>query len=146
MIDKYKNLIVNIASCVMAPFMMLYALYALFHGHSSPGGGFQGGSIMAAGVMLLRLSLGRERSSRKFPVWMAPILGTIGVMIYAGTGIFAMLGGGNYLDYGYMPLPFLSTEEHRYWGILFIEIGVFLGVSGIMVTIFDCLTAGDSDD
>jgi multicomponent Na+:H+ antiporter subunit B len=108
MIARYKNVVVNIASRVMAPFMMLYSLYALFHGHSSPGGGFQGGSIMAAAIMLLRLSLGRERSSRKFPVWLAPVMGTIGVMIFAGTGIFSMLGGGNYLDYGAMPLPLLS--------------------------------------
>jgi len=141
MIARYKNVIVNIASRVMVPFMMLFSLYALFHGHSSPGGGFQGGSIMAAAVMLLRLSLGKERSSRKFPVKLAPIMGTIGVMIYAGTGIYAMIGGGNFLDYAAMPLPLLSPSDHRYWGILFIEIGVFLGVAGIMVTIFDCLTA-----
>ncbi len=141
MIAKYKNIVVNIASRVMAPFMMLYALYALFHGHSSPGGGFQGGAIMAAGVMLLRLTLGKERSSRKFPVWLAPVIGTTGVFIFAGTGIVTMLGGGNYLDYGFLPFPFLSPSEHRFWGILIIEIGVFLGVSGIMVTIFDCLTA-----
>ena len=36
------------------PFILLFALYVLFHGDYGPGGGFQAGVIFASGVRALR--------------------------------------------------------------------------------------------
>ena len=62
MITKYHNLIVNLACRVMVPFIFLYGIYIIFFGHYSPGGGFQGGTILAADVILMRLVLGKQAS------------------------------------------------------------------------------------
>jgi len=123
----------------MAPFILLFALYVITHGHYSPGGGFQGGAIIAAGVMLLRLSLGTKHTSRKFPPKLAPILGAIGLLIYAGTGLVTLIWGGMYLDYAYLPIPAVSEASLRYLGILVVEIGIALAVFGILLSIFDNL-------
>jgi multicomponent Na+:H+ antiporter subunit B len=44
MTHKDTNPILSLVSRVVSPFIMLYALYVIFHGHYSPGGGFQGGT------------------------------------------------------------------------------------------------------
>ena len=136
---RYNNVIVSLSCRLMAPFIFIFALYVLMHGHYSPGGGFQGGAIFAAGVILLRVSLGRERSEKVFPVYLAPIIGAIGLIIYTGTGLFGVFLGGSFLDYSYLPIPGLLESELRYNGILFVEIGVALGVAGILLSIFDSL-------
>ena len=52
----------------------------------------------------------------------------------------ALAGGGNFLDYSYLPIPGVSEPDRRYYGILFIEIGLALGVIGVLLSIFDSLT------
>jgi multicomponent Na+:H+ antiporter subunit B len=140
MISRYHSLIVSLACRVIAPFMFLFGLYVLMFGHYSPGGGFQGGTILAADVIMLRMALGREATYKKFPPEMGLILGAIGVLIYGGTGLVALLAGGNFLDYSWLPLPGVPAPERRYYGILSVEIGVCLGVFGVLLSIFDSLT------
>ncbi len=140
MIGKYHSLIVNLACRVMAPFILLYGVYVVFFGHYSPGGGFQGGTILAAVVIMLRLALGKKDTYKKFPPRLGLILGGIGLLIYGGTGVVSMMTGGNFLDYAELPLPWLSVPDKRYYGILLVEIGVALGVFGVLLSIFDSLT------
>jgi multicomponent Na+:H+ antiporter subunit B len=140
MIARHNSLIVNIACRVIVPFIFLYGIYVIMFGHYSPGGGFQGGTILAAGVILMRLCLGRKVTYKKFPPQMGLILGAIGLLIYGGTGLIAVLAGGNFLDYSSLPIPGMEGAERRYYGILFVEIGVALGVFGVLTSIFDTLT------
>jgi len=105
----------------MAPFIFLFGIYIVMFGHYSPGGGFQGGTILAANVILMRMCLGKKATYKKFPPQMGLVLGAIGVLIYGGTGLVAMLAGGNFLDYSYLPIPGMSPVDRRYYGILFRE-------------------------
>lgn len=140
MISRYRNLVVSLTCRVMVPFIFLFGIYVIMFGHYGPGGGFQGGAILASGVMLLRLSMGRQATIRRFPPQSGLIMGAIGLLIYGGTGLAALLAGGRYLDYSYLPLPGVPGPERRYLGILFVEIGVALGVFGVLFSIFDSLT------
>lgn len=137
---RYDSVIVDLVVRILVPFIQVFALYVVAHGHYSPGGGFQGGAILAASVLLLRLSLGQEYAAGRFPIKVMLPLGGVGVLIYALNGVLVMPLGGNFLDYGQLPLPGGLDEAHiRAWGSLFIEIGVAVGVLGIMVSILDDL-------
>lgn len=128
------------ATCrIVARLIQVFAFYVIFHGHYSPGGGFQGGALLAAAVILIRIAEGREGSQREFPTAWALPLGAIGVMIFAGIGLIDLLGGGNFLQYEYTPVPGLAPSQLHYWGILLVEIGVGLAVMAILVGIFDLL-------
>ncbi|GAB4243666.1 MAG: Na(+)/H(+) antiporter subunit B [Thermoleophilia bacterium] len=137
---RYDSVIIDLVVRIMVPFIQVFALYVVAHGHYSPGGGFQGGAIMAASVLLLRLSLGQAYTSRLYPLRSMLVLAGVGVFIFAVTGIVPMVFGGNFLDYGFLPFPGdVEPSVVRGWGSLFIEIGVALGVFGILVSIFDDL-------
>lgn len=137
--------IIVVACRSIAPVIQLVALYVLFHGHYSPGGGFQGGVLLAAAYLLIRMSLGLEIAQLQFPTRWAVRLGGVGVLVYAGAGVAALAGGGNFLDYGRMPLPGFEPAALRSLGILIIETGVFIAVSSIITAVYDELVETERD-
>ncbi len=140
-----NDLIVILVSRLVSPFIMLFALYVIFHGHYSPGGGFQGGAMLAASLLLIRLAAGSEVAEFQFrKAWATP-LGALGVLIYFVTGFAAIILGGNFLDYSQLIIPGLSGAALRSMGILIVEVGVGLAVMAILVGIFDDLLGEDED-
>ena len=135
------NVVTEVVTRAMIPVIQLFGLYVVFHGHYSPGGGFQGGALIATSILLARMVLGFERSQALLPSWLGTPLGLAGLALYAGVGLLAMPFGGNLLDYGHLPLG-LPSDLLRNWGILLVEIGVALAVAGTLVSIFDDLLTG----
>ncbi len=150
MIVKYRSVIVATLCRILAPFLQLYALYVIMHGHSSPGGGFQGGVIMGASFILLIISMGSEETRRRMSERANDLFSCLGVVIYSGIGLTCLLLGANYLDYSILPFPGASPVKARYLGMLGIEIGVGISVMAIMLSIFSNLlspdTASEEDD
>ena len=137
--DQYKSIIVQTVCSLIIPFIQIFALYVIFHGHYGPGGGFQGGVLLAVSIILQRLYLGEEASFKRFPKALAPSLSAIGMIIFGLAGVLPMLAGGSFLDYGYLVIPGVSGAELRSLGILIVEIGIGLAVFGTLVLIFDNL-------
>ncbi len=141
--SAFGSPVLDAASRLLVPFMWMFAAYVLVHGHDSPGGGFQSGVILAASIVLLRLVRGSDTvttlSSRN-----ALVLACVGPLLYGGIGVTSVLFGGNFLDYGALPLPMDPTEV-RVIGTLGIETGVMVGVAGVLVLIFDTLAGVDKD-
>ena len=131
MISGEQSIVVTAVCRFVAPFAQIFGLYVIMHGHSSPGGGFQGGVILASSFMLLAVGDGIEEVRRRFSSLAVTVLSSAGVLIYAGIGVVCLLLGANYLDYGILPVP-----EPRSLGMLGIEIGVGTTVTAAIVSIF----------
>jgi multicomponent Na+:H+ antiporter subunit B len=138
------NPITTLISSIVSPFIMLFGIYIIFHGHYSPGGGFQGGTILAASVIIIRLTLGSDIGQLQFNKKLGTPLGSAGVLIYFGTGLAAMLLGGSFLDYKFLPVAH-EISMRRSLGILFVEIGVGLAVMAILIAIYDDLLGEEPD-
>ncbi len=120
----------------LVPFVQLFGLYVIMHGHSSPGGGFQGGVIIASSFILITIADGIAEVQRRFSLRALTTLTSAGVLLYAGVGVVCMVLGANYLDYGVLPV-----DNARSTGMLLIEIGVGITVMAAIVSIFrDLLT------
>ncbi len=142
MIKRDGSPIVLIVSRALSPFIMLFGCYVIAHGHYSPGGGFQGGAMLAASLLLVRLAAGSSIAELQFKkAWGTPV-GILGVVIFFGVGFVAMLLGGEFLNYEYFFIPGLTGADLRSMSILIIEIGVGLAVMGILVSIYDDLLEG----
>jgi multicomponent Na+:H+ antiporter subunit B len=134
MMDTTHHLILKVITKILAPVIMLYALYVQFHGDFSPGGGFQAGVIMAVAFILYGLVFSVAEAKKVFPPWLVHKLVALGVLIYAGTGVYSMLTGWAFLDYGALTPAHPSHGQH--WGILIVELGVGVTVSAVMVAIY----------
>ncbi len=144
MTERWGDLIVETIARLLVPFQQLYSLYVLAHGHSSPGGGFQGGCIFAASLVLLIVAYGTRELRRRFPERAILVLCALGVFIYAAVGWLCLFLGGNFLDYSQLS-KLLPTDPimARYYGMAAVEVGVQITVMAIMMAIFlELLTGG----
>ncbi|WP_420616746.1 Na(+)/H(+) antiporter subunit B [Candidatus Palauibacter sp.] len=126
--------ILRVVSKLLLPYVLLFALYVQFHGDYGPGGGFQAGVIFAAGFVLYGLIFGLTAVRRVAPARMIELVIATGVLVYAGTGVAAMLMGGNFLDYDALNPAHPSTGQH--YGILVVELGVGMTVAAVMIAIY----------
>ena len=138
--------IILLVSRMIAPYIMLFGLYVVFHGHYGPGGGFQGGAIIAAAFYLIRIANEPAVYEKQFRSRFAPILGATGILVFFGVGLAAVFFGGNYLDYGFVPIPALSAPQIRSTGILLVEVAVALAVAAIFIQLYDVLIEEGDDD
>jgi multicomponent Na+:H+ antiporter subunit B len=128
-----NDLILRVVAKLLIPFILLFALYVQFHGDFGPGGGFQAGVILAAGIIFYALIFGLANTRKVVPEILVESMMALGVLLYAGVGVAGLLLGGNYLDYFVLdPNPILG--QHR--GIFWVEVGVATTVSGVMLKIF----------
>jgi multicomponent Na+:H+ antiporter subunit B len=131
MVEEQSSVIVKTVARLLAPFIQIFGLYVIMHGHSSPGGGFQGGVIIGSSFILISIAYGVDEMKRRFSVARITVFTSLGVFIYAGIGVACLLLGANLLNYGILPFA-----EPRAMGMLGVEIGVGITVMAVVVSIF----------
>lgn len=146
MIRQLESPIILLGARLLSPYIMVFGWYVIFHGHYSPGGGFQGGALLAASVLLIRVAGGSKIARLHIREITTTPLAVIGVLIYFGTGLAAMITGGYFLDYGYLPIAGMDPAWLRYTGILIIEVGIGLTVMAILIMIYDNMAMGEDLD
>jgi len=141
------SLIIEMGVRVMIPFIQLFGLYVIAHGHLSPGGGFQGGVVLGASFILMAIAFDLKTSLRFFSIRANAVMAASGVFIYTGTGVLCALLGGLFLDYSAMDaLLALGPVEWRSMGVFIVELGVGLAVTSIMASLFwDLASGGDME-
>ena len=128
-----NDLILRAIAKLLIPFMVLFAVYVLFHGDFGPGGGFQAGVILAAAVIFYALIYGLTDASKVVPEPLVESMMALGVLLYAGVGVAGILLGGNFLDYFVLDA---NTVLGQHRGIFWVEAGVTITVTGVMLKIF----------
>ncbi len=128
-----EHLVLRVVAKLLIPFILLFALYVQTHGDFGPGGGFQAGVIFASAFFLYGLIFGVENARRVVPPVVVRGLVALGVLIFGGTGVAAMLMDGNYLEYAVFAED-LAAGNHI--GIWLVELGVGVTVSAAMIAIF----------
>ncbi|WP_285906434.1 hydrogen gas-evolving membrane-bound hydrogenase subunit E [Pseudodesulfovibrio pelocollis] len=135
--------VVVVSTCRMViPFIQLFGLYVVAHGHYSPGGGFQGGVIFAASYVLLAVSHDLRTLVHRLNERVTHLLSAAGVLLFFGVGLFGMAMGLNFLDYGALEgVLGMSLASGHSLGILLVEIGVGMTVTAALVIIFKLLSS-----
>ena len=125
-----NNLIIRVSSRFMVPFIQLFGLYVVAHGHYSPGGGFQGGVILGASLILLAMAYDMQFVQKLLSMKRMISLAAFGVLIFAGWGLVPVFLGHNFLDYSAWAkiLPATDAIMARSHSMLAVEIGVALTV------------------
>ena len=144
MTGAYPSEVVRVVCSVLSPFIAMFGLYVIAHGHYGPGGGFAGGVIVAVGAILPRMTLSENLAYRAVPAIVGPLAGGIGMLLFIICGVAPLLAGGSFLDYGALAFGAIEPSYARYLGILVVEIAVGLAVFGALVLIYDVL-AGRTD-
>lgn len=132
--------VLRVITKLLVPCMLVMGGYVITHGELGPGGGFQGGVILAAGFILYGIVFGKQELHRVVPRRVTDALAAGGVLLYAGTGLWCMFRGGRFLDYGVLPAGDTGAAEAL--GMVLVEYGVGLTVCTVMITIYDMISEG----
>jgi multicomponent Na+:H+ antiporter subunit B len=143
MIRVTDDIIIKTVARILIPFIQIYALYVIMHGHHSPGGGFQGGVILGASFILYLLTHGLEEAKTRMSEMKAGLFSSFGLLLYSGIGLLCLMLGSNYLDYGELSTILkVVPAQARSLGILGVEIGVGIAVMAVMFSIFFDISTG----
>lgn len=97
--------ILSSATQVLAPIIILVGIYIFINGHLTPGGGFQGGAVIASAVLLMLMSSPKMKISHKI-ISVVESFSGIGFVI---VGVIGILVGGGFLDNRIMSLGTFGT-------------------------------------
>ncbi len=116
--------IVQSAAQLLMPMVFLFGVYVFVNGHLTPGGGFQGGAIIASGILLLLLAEPYAAVSRR----LIGITESLSGFSYVVVGVLGVALAGGFLDNRIMALgEFGSLFSAGAIPIIYILIGFKVG-------------------
>ncbi|OBB37568.1 Na+/H+ antiporter subunit A [Mycobacterium sp. 852002-51961_SCH5331710] len=137
---RHRSLILEVATRVIFPLIMVLSAYFFFAGHNTPGGGFAGGLTAGLALVLRYLAGGRYELGETLPLDAGKILGA-GLTLAAGTAVASLLVGAPALSSALIEVdvPVLGTV--KFVTALFFDLGVYLIVVGLVLDVLRSLGA-----
>jgi multicomponent Na+:H+ antiporter subunit B len=117
------------------PVVVLFAVYVILHGEPSPGGGFQGGAVIGASVILFTLVFGLPVSTRRMPLGSRIPLESFNVLGFLAMGFLGIAFGVEFLTYLLPGIHGTLADTIRSLMLTVIETGIGVGGGVIFVSI-----------
>ncbi len=142
-----SDIIVQVVTRMMIPYLQLYGLYIILFGHNSPGGGFAGGTVIASSLILYVLAFGLENEELRMPESVARIVESCGALAYVGIGLSGILLGANFLSNGNAGFPLGIPGRILSGGtIVLLTFSIGLKVASTMITLFSNIAEKEGED
>lgn len=139
--EPKKDPVLQVAACVLVPVIILFGVYVILNGHLSPGGGFSGGAIVGAGLILYLSAFGFEQTEKLFTEKTYKCISFGALTTYCLAKSYSFFTGANHLE-SHIPLgtpgAILSSGL-----ILILNICVGLVVACTMYTFYVMFRKGD---
>ena len=90
--------ILKAAATLLAPFIRIFGIYIVLNGHLSPGGGFSGGAIIGAGLILAANAFGFEQTGRFFTRKTYSSISLFALLFYSAAKSYSFYTGANHIE------------------------------------------------
>lgn len=130
--------ILQTAVRVLMPLLLLFAVFLLMRGHNQPGGGFVGGLVVVASFILYSIAFGVDAARRALLVGPSRLLG-IGLLVALVSGLPGLAMGQPFMTAVWTTVGTGSMALYVGTPLVF-DVGVFLAVIGVVLTIVFTLT------
>lgn len=116
--------LVGTAIHFLLPLIFMLGIYVFINGHLTPGGGFQGGAVLASGIMLLLLSDPGTQLNHQIIDWLESSAG----FSYVVVGVLGLALAGGFLDNRFLSLgTFGELFSAGAMPIIYVLIGMKVG-------------------
>ncbi|KRD05585.1 cation:proton antiporter [Mycobacterium sp. Root265] len=137
---RHRSLVLEVATRIIFPLIMVLSAYLFFAGHNTPGGGFAGGLTAGLALVLRYLAGGRYELGETLPLDAGKVLGT-GLALSAGTAVTSLLLGAPVLSSAVLHVDIPLLGDIKLVTALFFDLGVYLIVVGLVLDILRSLGA-----
>lgn len=90
--------ILKAAATLLTPFILIFGIYIVLNGHLSPGGGFSGGAIIGAGLILAANAFGFEQTGRFFTRKTYSVVSLFALLFYSAAKSYSFYTGANHIE------------------------------------------------
>lgn len=139
--EPKNDVILQTAAWVLVPPIIIFGIYVILGGHLGPGGGFSGGAIIGAGLILYLNAFGFKKTERFFTGKTYKVLSVCALGCYCLAKSYSFYTGANHIE-SVIPLgtpgAILSSGL-----ILILNICVGIVVAGTMYTFYVMFRKGD---
>ena len=127
----------------LLPVILLFGIYVVLNGHLSPGGGFSGGAVLGAGLILASLVLGEERMEQLLPSRRTTVLTASCLLAYGVMKGYSFFTGGNHVGWD---VP-KGTPGELLSGGLILPLNICVGiiVACTMYTFYTLFLSGEEE-
>lgn len=98
--EPKKDSILQKITFVLFPIIVIFGIYVILNGHLSPGGGFSGGAIIGAGLILYLNAFGFEKTERFFTEKTYKRISFCSLSFYCLAKSYSFFTGANHLESG----------------------------------------------
>jgi multicomponent Na+:H+ antiporter subunit B len=128
------SIILRTATRYMFPPLLVFSVYLLLRGHHYPGGGFVGGLFAGSAFTLYALAFD-VASARKLLRFDPRDITAVGLAVALASGIPALFSGLPFLTGTWWKIPVLPGVVIDVGSPLIFDIGVYLVVFGVLLTL-----------
>ena len=152
---KYKkgiqphNIIVKCGADMLLPFALVFGVYVILFGTVSPGGGFQGGVIVASACLLLYLAYGYKTASECINMEVLRVNEAVGAILYTLLGVCGLVLGVRFCQNVFFDssavgdLASAGTITFMSWAVGY---KVLTGVGFLLLLMLGLLAPGSDDE
>ena len=137
---KYRSLVLEVATRLIFPLIMVLSAYFFFAGHNTPGGGFAGGLTAGLALVLRYMAGGRYEIGETLPLDAGKVLG-IGLALSASVAVTSLLLGAPVLSSAVVQFDIPVFGHVKLVTALFFDLGVYLIVVGLVLDVLRSLGA-----
>ncbi len=137
---RHRSLVMEVATRIIFPLIMVLSAYFFFTGHNTPGGGFAGGLTAGLALVLRYLAGGRYELGETLPLDAGKILG-VGLGLSAGTAVASLFLGAPALSSAVINIDIPLLGPVKLVTALFFDLGVYLIVVGLVLDVLRSLGA-----
>ncbi|MCR5509867.1 multicomponent Na+:H+ antiporter subunit B [Lachnospiraceae bacterium XBB2008] len=101
--EPKNDIILQKVSVILVPILFIFGTYIILNGHLSPGGGFSGGAVMGAGMILYLCAFGYKKTERFFTIKTFRVISLAALITYCLAKSYSFFTGANHLE-SHIPL------------------------------------------
>lgn len=129
-----NSLILRTSTRLVLTLMLMFAIFLLLRGHNEPGGGFVGGLVAAAGLVLYSVSDGPSAARNALHLDPRALIAS-GLLLAAATGLISIIAGDAFLTAEWSSVDLRGLDSITLGTPLLFDVAVFVVVLGVTQTI-----------
>jgi len=135
------TVIVRTVTALVSAFALLYGIQLVLYGHTSPGGGFAGGVVLACCLILMVLAFGKDFVADVIGVRTLSVCSSVGALLFLSVGLLGYAARRPFLS------NFLAAVAKSHGGtILVCDVAIALMVAASLSGVFMAFSAFRPED
>ncbi|MBQ4307222.1 MAG: hypothetical protein II759_01435 [Lachnospiraceae bacterium] len=96
--ETYRDVIMQRVGMLLVPSIFIYGIYILLNGQNSPGGGFSGGAVLGAGLIIASASFGMSGVDKVYTLRASMIITFVSLAFYSFAKGYVFFTGANGIE------------------------------------------------